>query len=155
MRNAPIILTFLALVACAPRRTLSVTSEPADALVRLDDQAIGPTPQRIPFYHYGVRRVTLYKDGYGTHSERIELKPAWYQRFPMDLVSEVLLPIGLRDQRRLSVELQEGEHVMQLPTLQSVFERADILRRAGPEGPRDLPPPLVRQLERVPDPEEP
>ena len=155
MRNAPIILVCVALVACAPRRTLTVRSEPGGALVRLDDQAIGPTTQRIPFYHYGVRRVTLYKDGYRTHSERIELKPAWYQRFPVDLVSEVLLPIGLRDRRELSVELQEGERVMALPTLQSVFERADILRRAGPEGPRDLPPPLVRELERLPQAEEP
>lgn len=141
-------------VGCAPERTLVIRSIPAGATVRLDDQKIGVTPLRHPFYHYGTRQVVLYKEGCHTHSERIELVPPWYARFPLDFVSEVLLPFGWHDTRRLEVQLEHGEELVSLPTLRSVFERADILRSAGPDGPRNLPPPRVRLLERVED-EEP
>ena len=49
------------LASCAPRRTLVIDSQPEGALVRLDDETIGLTPLRHPFYHYGIRQVTLYE----------------------------------------------------------------------------------------------
>lgn len=139
-------------------RTLAVTSDPQGAAVRLDDERIGETPVRYEFHHYGVRHATLRADGYRTHSERIGLKPPWYGRFPLDIVSEVLLPFGWKDRRHLHAELLVGEDRVSLPELRSVFERADILRLAGPEGPRELPPTRPRELpilERDPLAEEP
>jgi hypothetical protein len=88
--------------------------------------------------------VTLYLEGHRTHSERIRLKPLWYERFPLDIVSEVLLPFGWRDERALHLTLEPGEEVVTRPALESVFQRAEILRRAGPEGPKDLPSPTTR-----------
>ena len=90
--------------------------------------------------------MTLYKDGYRTHSEEIELKPPWYLLFPLDIVSEIALPLLWRDKRSLEVTLVQGEERMSSPDLRSVLERAEILRRAGPEGPRNLPDPQPRQL---------
>ena len=143
-------LAAVLLGSCAPRRILVVDSEPRGALVRLDDRTIGETRVEHPFYHYGIRQVTLYEAGCQTHSERIELETPWYSRFPLDFVSEVLLPFGWKDRRKLKVELVPGEEEVSLPTLRSVFERADILRKAGSDGPRNLPPPRVRPLLRNP-----
>ncbi len=150
-RRAAVLAAACAAVACAPRRTLVIRSDPPGALVRLDDRTLGRTPLRHPFDSYGIRQVTLYLTGYRTHTERIELDPPWYARFPLDLVSEVLLPFGWKDTRRLEVRLEPGEQVVSLPTLRSVFERANILRQAGPDGPRNLPPARVRPLERIGD----
>jgi hypothetical protein len=151
----PAVLTLLLVLGgCRTVRTLEITSDPAGAEVRLDDERAGYTPVRIPFEHYGIRRLTLHKPGYRTHSERLDLDAPWYFQFPLDLVSEVLLPIGLRDRRVHHVDLVQGEEVLSLPSLRSVIDRANVLRESGPEGPRFLPetrpttvPPLEEEAE--------
>ena len=133
------------LVGCAAQRTLKITSEPPGATIRIDGETVGATPMRIPFHHYGVRRVTLYHEGYLTHSEPVQLEPKWYARFPFDLFSEVLFPIGWKDRRAYHVSLVEGADLIGVPTLRSVIERSSALRHAGPEGPGDLPAPEPAQ----------
>jgi hypothetical protein len=134
-------------------RTITIHSDPSGARVRLDDRALGVTPVQI----------ALYKVGYRTHSEQIRLSPPWYARFPVDLLTEVLLPLGLNDHREYKVALTPGEEVSDIPSLRSVIERADVLRGAGPEGPRYLPEPQPRVIpqseikpeEKVDDPPSP
>lgn len=125
--------------ACKAHRSLELTTTPPGADVRLDDEYVGRTPLKVPFEHYGTRRVTYYLSGYRTVSKQLELAPRWYARFPLDLVTEVLLPLGLRDRRRYHEDLVPGEEVLSLPSLRSVIERAQVLRESGPEGPRALP----------------
>jgi hypothetical protein len=134
-----ILLILLAAGACRARRYLEITSEPPGAQVRLDDEAVGQTPVKVPFDYYGTRRLTFYAPGYRTSSRRIRVKAPWHARFPLDIVTEVLLPLGLRDRRKVHEELVFGEEVMSLPSLRSVIERANVLRHSGPEGPRNLP----------------
>jgi hypothetical protein len=152
-RVRPTILAVLAFIAggCAAERTLHITSVPDGALVRLDDQTVGTTPLAFSFAHYGIRRVTLYKTGFRTHSRQIELAAPWYARFPIDLVTEVLLPFGWEDDREYHVVLQAGDEHMSQPSLRSVIERADALRQAGPEGPRGLPEPRPVDVPRASD----
>jgi len=135
----PLVLPLAA--ACQTHRTLTLTSEPPGAEVRLDDESVGRTPVKVSFEHYGTRRVTFYLAGHRTVTTQLELEPRWYARFPLDLVSEVLLPLGLDDRRRYHQVLVPGEEVMSLPSLRSVIERASVLREGGPEGPRELPAP--------------
>lgn len=134
-----ILALALALAGCRTRRYLEITTNPPGAEVRLDDERVGITPVKVPFEHFGVRRVTFYKPGYQTTSRRIKLRAPWYARFPLDIVSEVLLPVGLRDRRKVHQELVPGEAMVNLPSLRSVIERASVLRQAGPQGPRELP----------------
>jgi len=96
-RRSALLAGALALccAACRTTRVLEVTSNPPGALVRLDEEVIGHTPLEYPFIHYGRRRLTLYLPGYRTWSRRIDPKPPWYSRFPLDFVTEVLLPLGL------------------------------------------------------------
>lgn len=150
-----LLLGALAASGCAPRRTIKITTDPPGAIVRLDDETIGVTPLKHRFYHYGVRRITLQKEGFGTHSAEVALDPVWWSRFPLDVVSEVLLPFGWRDKRKYHVTLEEGSEVMSVPSLHSVIERADVLRHAGADGPRDLPDPQPVELPKDEDPEEP
>lgn len=126
----------LALGACAPRRSLDIRSAPPGALVRLDDRIVGETPMRYEFDEYGVRRVTLYKDGYRPYTNVVKLRPPWYARFPLDYVSELLLPFGWRDRRQLEVALEEESGEVTLPDLQGVLDRAELFRLAGPDGPQ-------------------
>ena len=133
------LVVALVVPACRTRRYLEITSQPPGAQVRVDDEAVGVTPVRVPFEHFGTRRVTYYLPGYRTTSKRIRVKAPWYARFPLDIVSEVLLPLGLRDRRKVHEVMVPGQDVMSLPSLRSVIERANALRQSGPEGPRDLP----------------
>jgi hypothetical protein len=134
-------LAWLACSACVAQRDIVVTSTPPGGKVRLDQRMMpGVTPMTVPFTHYGKRRVTVYLDGYLTYSKRINIKPPWYATFPIDLFTEVLLPIGWHDRRRVHATLEPGEGAILAPDLAGVLQRADTLRRAGPEGPRPISP---------------
>jgi hypothetical protein len=112
-----LVVTLIVVVAwcsggCAVKRELVVISNPPGAQVRLDDQIVGWTPYTTTFEAYGTRRVTLYRDGYHTHSELVELVPPWYGRFPFDIFSEVLIPVGWHDRHEVQITLEpEGGEV--------------------------------------------
>jgi hypothetical protein len=133
-----LVLAFLA-QACRAQHYLQISSTPPGAEVRLDNEAVGTTPVRVPFEHYGTRRLTFHLAGYRTASRQIHVRPRWYSRFPLDILTEVILPLGLTDKRKYHENLVPGEELMSMSSLRSVIERADHLRNAGPEGPRDLP----------------
>jgi hypothetical protein len=135
-----LLLTGVLGAGCAAERTLRVTSDPEGSEVWLDGELCGLTPLDVHFTHYGTRRILLLKEGYGTASLRVELQPPWYARFPVDLVSEVLVPVGWKDHHSVHAVLVQGEDRLSMPTLRSVLDRAEALRRAGPEGPGELPP---------------
>ncbi len=145
MRKGLALLVLVAASGCAAHRTITVTSEPSGAGVWLDDEPIGVTPLEHEFFHYGTRRLTLRKEGYGTQSRQVDIEPPWYAAFPMDLVTEILLPVGWRDDHPYHFPLVEGEDELTLPTLQSVLDRAQALRTAGPDGPQELPPALTEE----------
>ena len=93
------------LVGCRTERHLTVTSIPSGAFVRLDEALIGTTPLEHEFVHFGRRRLTLYYPGYRTWSEPIHLKAPWRARFPLDVLTEVLLPFGFRYHHTVNVDL--------------------------------------------------
>ena len=142
-RNAAKLLLGLALAglcACQADRRLHVTSEPPGADVRVDGFHVGRTPVDYEFIHYGTRRVTLYMEGHLSETRVIQLEAPWYARFPLDIVTEVLLPLGWRDVHELHAVLVQGTGTIPEPDLESVLQRAESLRRAQPEGPLPLPP---------------
>jgi hypothetical protein len=123
--------------ACQVDRQLLINSQPQGAEVRVDGDPVGRTPVSVPFLHYGTRRVTFYLDGYLTQSQVVEVPPRWFNRFPLDLFSEVFVPTGWSDHRAIWAELEHGSGAIPPPALESVLERAELLRRAGPDGPID------------------
>jgi hypothetical protein len=132
----------VSLPACAARRELVITSDPPGALVRLDDTVVGTTPYSTRFDAYGSRRITLYHPGYRTVSVVEKIKPPWYGRFPFDVVSEVLLPVGWRDRHERDFKLVAESGTLTRPDLDPVLKRAQALRLAEPTGPRPAVQPL-------------
>jgi len=121
---------------CATQRKLVVTSTPPGALLRLDDTIVGSTPYEISYDAYGTRRITLYKQGYATASQQVVLDAPWYLSFPIDLVTEVLIPIGWKDIRSVEVPMERDVGPVTRPDLAAVLQRAESLRLAEPSGPR-------------------
>jgi hypothetical protein len=126
---------------CAVQRELVVTSDPPGAIVRLDETIVGTTPYRNTFQDYGSRRLTLYRSGYRTTSEVVKISPPWYAYFPLDFISEVLIPVGWRDTHEFSFRLEPETGPAVEPDIGPVLERAQRLRHAGPEGPEPPKPP--------------
>jgi hypothetical protein len=155
MTARPILLSTIALLAlgCRAPRTIEVVTHPPGALVVLDQKVLGISPVEIEFWHYGARRVTVSKEGYRTQSREVEVVPPWYGRFPLDIVSEVFLPVGWTDHHVIEMDLVPGLDAITAPDIRSVLDRAEVLRRAGPEGPRFLPPSRETSLGRPGRPE--
>ena len=84
------------------RRELTVQSEPAGALVYINDEEVGRTPLTHEFIYYGTMDVKLRKDGYETLADTPKVWSPWWQIPPIDLVAEAL---SLTDRHQLSYEL--------------------------------------------------
>ena len=109
---------------CVERRML-IRSEPSDALVILDDSEVGRSPVEVDFTFYGTRKVTLKKEGYATRVAYVELAPPWYEVFPLDFVSEILLPVKIVDRREFTFTLDKPQPVEE----KDLLYRAEELRR--------------------------
>jgi len=107
------------------RRRMTVRSNPPGATVYLDDKEIGRTPFSTNFDFYGKREFRLVKDGYETKTVLLPVRAPWYQWFPLDFPSEVLLPGKLTDRKSYEFDMQPVV-VVPIPEL---VGRADELRR--------------------------
>lgn len=128
------VLSFLLLMAllstgCVHRR-LTINSNPAGALVRIDGQDIGYTPASIDYTWYGTREVQLLKDGYESQTQLVDISPPWYQRFPLDFISDNFLGTHVRDHRGYSFQMQPK----QPDVSQDVIERGRSLRSEAMHG---------------------
>ena len=84
-----IALICLLSLGCVERR-LMITSEPAGALVYLNDQEVGRTPLEVPFTWYGTYDVRLEREGFKTlETEQLAERPWWESPGP-DLFAEAM-----------------------------------------------------------------
>jgi len=101
----PLLLAGCMLTGCV-RRTLRIESDPPGATVWVDGDNLGTTPAQVPFKSYGTIEVMLYKENYCVRREVVRLKPPWYAVFPIDFVTDVLLPVNFHDHKIFGFELQ-------------------------------------------------
>ena len=97
-------LSILSACGCVHRR-MTITSDPHDATVYIDNQEIGKTPVSHDFTYYGTRSFRLEKDGYETVNELRDIKAPWYQIPPLDFFSDNFAGREIRDHRCLSFQL--------------------------------------------------
>jgi len=71
-------------------RTITVTSEPAGALVHQNDEPVGRTPVVVRFTFYGVYDVRLEKEGYEPLWTQQEAAAPWWENPGPDLVGELI-----------------------------------------------------------------
>ncbi len=106
------------------RRTLTINTEPAGALLFLNDEEVGRTPVTTDFLWYGDYDVIIRHDGYETLQTNLVLKLPWYQLVPIDFFAEVLWPGRIVDCRVQSFELVQAKP----PDRSEMLERAQVLR---------------------------
>ena len=123
------ILLMLLPSGCVHRR-VTIYSNPPGALVRIDGKDIGYTPASIDYTWYGTREVQLIKDGYETQTQLVDIKAPWYQRFPLDFVSDNFLGTHVRDHRRFDISMSPK----QPDVSQDVIERGRSLRSQAVHG---------------------
>jgi hypothetical protein len=102
-----------------------VRSNPPGAVVYVDDYEIGTTPVSTSFTYYGKRKIRLVKNGFETLTVMQPVSVPWYQYFPIDFVSENLVPGDIRDNRTYDFQLVPQ---VVAPTEQLV-DRAERLRQ--------------------------
>lgn len=119
-------VVLLSTTGCVERR-MTIRSDPPGALAIVDGQELGFTPVSTGFLYYGTREVKLIKDGQKTLTVLEKIDPPWYEIFPFEFVSDVLIPWKIHDDRDLSYRLQPQTTV---PTEQ-LLRRAEDLRQQG------------------------
>jgi hypothetical protein len=110
---------FLVGAGCV-RRTLTITTEPPQAVVYLNDQELGRSEVTTDFTWYGDYEVAIRREGYQTLQTHWKIKPPWYQIVPIDFFAEVLWPGMIHDRRSRHFVLEPAR----TPTAEEVIERA-------------------------------
>jgi len=123
-------LVALSLTGCV-RRRLTVRSNPAGALVYVDNQKIGTTPCSVDFTYYGTREIRLVKSGFETLTVNQPIPTPWYQVPPLDFVSDNFALRKIRDNRTVSFNLQPQ---LMIP-VEEVIRRGEELRGRSQAGP--------------------
>ncbi|OAI41513.1 hypothetical protein AYO40_00325 [Planctomycetaceae bacterium SCGC AG-212-D15] len=128
-RNVAAILVAVwigASAGCVERRMV-IASDPPGALVLHNGVPLGNSPADDHFIYYGIHHFTVIRPGYATLQVDQRIPPPWYQYFPLDLISETLLPYQIEDVRRFTYQMQP------LPGTRSeeIADRAAVLRDKG------------------------
>jgi hypothetical protein len=129
VRAAPALLALAStlLLAGCVHRQFTVTTSPPGAIVQVNGKTIGATPVDVPFTYYGTYRLTLLRDGYQTMVVDQPVPAPWYQYFPLEFISEHLIPWTIRDQRRFHFDL----FPLQVLPPEAALDRAGQLRSQG------------------------
>ncbi len=129
------VLVAVGLTGCV-RRTITISTDPPQARVFLNDQEIGRSEVSMDFLWYGDYDVVIRKEGYETLQTHWTIEPPWYQRIPFDFFAEVLWPGWIHDTRCQHYALTPAT----TPTEEEVIERAETLREEALGAPRKLSP---------------
>jgi hypothetical protein len=87
-------------------REIIVRSDPPGAAVYINGHMEGKTPLTKTFDFYGARELTLRLDGYQTAAKVVTPAVPWYEYFPLDFISEIMLPVRLHDRHEYSFTLE-------------------------------------------------
>lgn len=117
------LLAIVVLAGCVERR-LTINTEPADALVVLNDEEIGQSPVTVPFSWYGDYNVRISKEGFQTLRTHRKLKGPWYDKFPCDFFAQIVNPNRILDSYEWTFELAP----QQQPDRDELIRSADDLK---------------------------
>ena len=101
-------MAIAALAACGcVTRTIEIESDPPGAAVWVNHRYVGRTPvEGLEFAHYGEYQITLRREGCRAASCTEKISPPWFERFPVDFISDVLSPVRYTDARRFEYALE-------------------------------------------------
>ncbi|MFM8633844.1 MAG: PEGA domain-containing protein, partial [Planctomycetia bacterium] len=154
---SPLRAITVAVVACmlagcfgCVQRRMTIRSNPPGALVYVDDYQVGTTPVSTDFIYYGTRKIRLVKDGFETLTVRQPFPLPWYQVFPLDFVTENLVPWEVRDERVVDLAMMPAA----VTPPEEVVGRAEVARLSAGSLPA-APSPVVQPVPAQPLPQAP
>lgn len=116
-----LVLAALSLGPACIQKSIGIRSEPPGATVYLDGVEVGRTPvDYIPFDFYGTREIVLARPGYLPERRIVAIDEPWYETFPIDIFTDLLIPWNVQDRRSYYFALRRTEPV----------ERAVLLEHA-------------------------
>jgi hypothetical protein len=119
-------------------RKLFIKSEPAGAQVILDGRLVGTTPYEATFLSYGVRSLELRLPGFERQFDELDVWRPWWQVFPISLITDVLWPFTIEDNRTFKIPLtvyeefggpEEAERAAR-----EAYEKLKAMRELEPPG---------------------
>ncbi len=93
------------LAAGCVQRTIRITSDPAGALVYLNDEEVGRTPVTVPFLFYGTYDVRLEHEGYKPLWTAKKTDAPWWEVPGPDLIAEAIPHVKTQQQWHFVLEL--------------------------------------------------
>lgn len=90
---------------CVERRFVVTTDPPGAIVYDEKHRPMGASPADRQFTYYGKYKFTIIKDGFQTQVVEERVKTPWYEYFPLEFISENLIPFTIRDVRRLHYTL--------------------------------------------------
>jgi hypothetical protein len=124
-RLAAMALTVaLVVTAGCVEKTIKITSQPAGAVVYLNDEEVGRTPTEVHFTFYGDYGIILRKEGYQSLQTHRKINAPWYQLPVIDIIPDLLIPTTIYNRHEWNFELQP----QQLPPKQELLDRAEEFR---------------------------
>lgn len=137
IRSFPFLILVVAVLAFSGcvTRSITVKTNPSNALVYIDNKLIGESPVSMPFTFYGTRKIMIERkdeDGVLTHERTIEfekIKAPVYEIFPLDFFSEIVWPFKIKDDQVLSYNLVELEPLSIKERQAKMLKSAEELRQ--------------------------
>jgi hypothetical protein len=115
------------LTGCVERRYV-VYTDPPGAIVLRNGQPLGAwSPVDDYFVYYGNYHFTIIKDGFETLQVDQEITTPWYEFFPLDFISENLVPWPILDRREFHYKLEPRRQV----NTNELLKDAQNLRNRG------------------------
>ncbi len=130
-----ILVIVLFLFAGCVTRTITIRTNPSNALIYVDNELVGESPVEIPFTYYGTRKITIEKkddDGRLICERKTvfeKIKTPVYETFPLDFFSENVWPFDIKDDHILNYDLVELTPLSRKEQQKRVIENAEELRQ--------------------------
>jgi hypothetical protein len=124
---------------CVDRRFVITTDPPGAIVYDEKNLPMGASPADRQFTYYGKYRFTLVKDGFQTQIVEENVKSPWYEFFPLDFITENLIPFPIRDVRHFHYQMQPAQLVPPEEVLNQGMQLRQRGQGIGPP-PRPLPP---------------
>jgi hypothetical protein len=101
-----LVLASGTLAGCVERRFVVYTDPPSAIVMRNGQPIGGPSPSDDHFVYYGNYHFTIIKEGYETLQVDQKIVTPWYEYWPLDFVSENLIPWMIEDRREFHYKLE-------------------------------------------------
>jgi hypothetical protein len=121
------VLAVCLLAGCVERRFVITTDPPGAIVTNEKGLPIGAAPVDEQWVYNGVYQFKLDMDGFQTQVVRENVAPKWYEYFPLDFISENVVPWTIQDIRRFHYQMQP----LALMPPEMVLQQGTALRQRG------------------------